>query len=739
MDSRYLRTWLLQILLLILSCSPGRSIDICHEGKRKTHGTLGTKGLASRVPSRGKQRMQLETVISSLTRGGSVRPRDLVEKGVKGPMEEKARAAGRLRRDGRVAESALSQRTEPIDRARFVPEELSSVPQKRKEKTFVAQCIAPLGMESRAIPDADITASSSFDSGNVGPHHGRLRQESHGGAWCPKQQITTEPREWLEIDLHTVHMITGTGTQGRFGNGQGVEYSEAYLLEYWRPKLGKWVRYRDVRGEEVIKGNTNTYLESKHELDPPMWASKVRFLPYSYHRRTVCMRVELYGCPWNDGIVSYSMPQGDKRSNWEFFDATYDGYWDGQLLRGLGQLTDGKIGPDNFKMSYYDYDRGQGWVGWRNDTRSGHPLEIKFEFDHVREFSAVHIYCNNQFTKEVQVFSEVSIMFSVGGKYYTGDPIVYSYMEDKIFEQSRNITIKLHHRIGKFVKLRFSFAAKWIMISEITFDSDIAHGNFTPEVPPTTEAPRSRDRNSARDNPLQAEVPVAKQDDPTYMAVIIGVLAAVILLLAVAIFLIVSRHRQRKNFASPLGAKSAIPSSNHQHLSPESAYGTTEKDPSLMTYRVEELDDRYAGTKLTTLPRDLNDRLLGDVRLDEYQEPFHENKYREPPHAAYYGYSTVVIDNKDLHDSVEQSDATYDYAVPMPVPSVSSDQDSVFSKSSSRGSAKSFFPPPPPPMSAPPPRGSNNLTYSNPPSPEPVCERERRGSKRREHSLHRYA
>lgn len=608
----------------------------------------------------------------------------------------------------------------------------------------ISQCIAPLGMESGAIPDADITASSSFDSGNVGPHRARLKQESHGGAWCPKQQITAEPREWLEIDLHTVHTITATGTQGRFGNGQGVEYSEAYMLEYWRPKLGKWVRYRNFRGEEVIAGNKNTYLESKHELEPSIWASKIRFLPYSYHRRTVCMRVELYGCPWNDGIVSYSMPQGDKRNNWEFFDATYDGYWDGQLLRGLGQLTDGKIGPDSIKMSYFDnYDRSQGWVGWKNDTRSGHPLEIKFEFDHVREFSAIHIYCNNQFTKDIQIFSEVSVMFSIGGRYYTGDPIVYSYMEDKIFEQPRNITIKLHHRIGKFVKLRFSFASRWIMISEVTFDSDIAHGNFTPETPPTTEAPRLRDRTLTRDNPLQAEVPVAKQDDPTYMAVIIGVLTVVILLLAVAIFLIVTRHRQRKNFASPLGAKSAIPTGNHQHLSPESAYGTTEKDPSLMTYRVEELDDRYAGTKLTTLPRDLNDRLLGDVRLDEYQEPFHENKYRESPHAAYYGYSTVVVDNKDLHDNVEQSDATYDYAVPMPVPSVSSDQDSVFSKSSSRGSAKaclqSFFPPPPPPMSAPPLRGSNNLTYSNPPSPEPVCERERRSSKRREHSLHRYA
>lgn len=55
----------------------------------------------------------------------------------------------------------------------------------------------------------------------------------------------------MEIDLHTVHLITATATQGRFGNGQGVEYSEAYLLEYWRPRLGKWVRYRDIKGQEV--------------------------------------------------------------------------------------------------------------------------------------------------------------------------------------------------------------------------------------------------------------------------------------------------------------------------------------------------------------------------------------------------------------------------------------------------------------------------------------------------------
>lgn len=98
------------------------------------------------------------------------------------------------------------------------------------------------------------------------------------------------------------------------------------------------------------------------------------------------------------------MLQGDKIGNdWTFFDATYDGHWDSELRRGLGQLTDGRTGPDNFKMSYYGNDRNQGWVGWKNESRAGQPVEIKFEFDNVREFSAVHIYCNNQFAKDVRV------------------------------------------------------------------------------------------------------------------------------------------------------------------------------------------------------------------------------------------------------------------------------------------------------------------------------------------------
>lgn len=48
---------------------------------------------------------------------------------------------------------------------------------------------------------------------------------------------------------------------------------------------------------------------------------------------------------------------------------------------------------------------GYEWVGWRNDTvgMAGKPVEMTFEFDQVRNFSAVVLHTNNMFSKDVQV------------------------------------------------------------------------------------------------------------------------------------------------------------------------------------------------------------------------------------------------------------------------------------------------------------------------------------------------
>lgn len=109
------------------------------------------------------------------------------------------------------------------------------------------------------------------------------------------------------------------------------------------------------------------------------------------------------------GIVSYSMPQGNKRSNGaELGDAAYDGAWGAELRGGLGQLVDGRFGGDDIREGA----RPSAWVGWRNDSRAGAPPAVTFEFDRVREFSALHIYCNNKFMRDVQVTTSAFYLFT---------------------------------------------------------------------------------------------------------------------------------------------------------------------------------------------------------------------------------------------------------------------------------------------------------------------------------------
>lgn len=418
----------------------------------------------------------------------------------------------------------------------------------------LAQCKNALGMESGEIKNEDISASSSFDGGSVGPQNARIRNELSGGAWCPKDPITRGSREFLEINLRTTRVITVTETQGRFGNGQGLEYAEQYAIEYWRPQGHKWIRYKNRTGEELFQGNTNTYTEVKQEVNPPIIASKIRFIPHSAHTRTVCMRVELYGCPWRDGLISYSMPQGERRgSEIDLFDMTYDGVEEENFLRGgLGQLTDGQKGQDNFRLDANGFGKGYEWVGWKNDT-AGHmrPIEITFEFDQVRNFSTAYFYTNNLFSKDVQVFSGAKIQFSIGGQYYNGEPLYFSYMPDTVMEQARNVTIRLQNRIGKFVKFQLNFASKWMMISEVSFESVVAVGNFTEETEPIPYVPSQKDPNAANYPPglRDDQVSTAVNDKALsnqYIGLIIGVLAAVILLLVLIIFVIIVRNRRRK-------------------------------------------------------------------------------------------------------------------------------------------------------------------------------------------------
>lgn len=130
------------------------------------------------------------------------------------------------------------------------------------------------------------------------------------------------------------------------------------------------------------------------------------------------------------------------------------------------------------------------------------------------------------------------------------------------------------------------------------------------------------------------------------MAIAIGVLMAIIILLAVAISFIVIRHKQRKCFASPLASKATIPGGTGagQHLHDK-------------TYHMNDMDEYHhessrcgnSSSNMSTLPVPLIKKVknqtdyLMDEKLDDYQEPYQALRY-----APYYSYSSVVMEMQDM-------------------------------------------------------------------------------------------
>ena len=349
-------------------------------------------------------------------------------------------------------------------------------------------CHLPLGMEKGHIKDEDITASSAFDLKSVGPHLARLDQDLQGGAWCPKKVIEPGVREWIQIDLQRPYRITQTATQGRYGGGQGQEYAEQFVLEYWRPSLKDWKTYRNHSGHSILPGNSNTYLANVNVLNPPIVASKVRFVPHSPHKRTVCMRVEVMGCLYEEAVMSYNAPAASDEFAPNFYlEDIYDGEekvldqadLGGQtmLVNGRGLLTDGLYGGNvSLQQAASNSLQAQGWVGWNNKNR---PLTLTFEFGQRQAFSSVTLTTYWEPGLGVKPFSQMLAYFSADGIHYHPQ-YVKAVNKAQPPQPRQNITLSLASRVGRFVRLELYFDGKWLMLSEVAFQSQSTNRAFLP-------------------------------------------------------------------------------------------------------------------------------------------------------------------------------------------------------------------------------------------------------------------
>ena len=90
----------------------------------------------------------------------------------------------------------------------------------------------------------------------------------------------------------------------------------------------------------------------------------------------------------------------------------------------------------------------------------------------IRSFRRVTFHINNHYSRDIQVFARAKIYFSnEEGKFGDDRAVDFLYMPDTVIEDARNVSVNLHGEHGRFVMVQLFFAAKWILISEVTFES----------------------------------------------------------------------------------------------------------------------------------------------------------------------------------------------------------------------------------------------------------------------------
>lgn len=519
------------------------------------------------------------------------------------------------------------------------------------------QCRYALGMEDGTIPDSDITASSAW-SDSTEAKHGRLSTGEGDGAWCPAGAVFPSGSEYLQIDLHQLHFLALVGTQGRHADGHGQEFARSYRLRYSRDGQ-KWITWKDRWGQEVVSGNENTYDVVLKDLGPPIVARMVRFYPLADRVMSVCLRVELYGCVWNDGLKAYTAPVGHVMHlpgmSIYLNDSTYDGSTEqGMQFGGLGQLCDGVLGGDDFIQTKelrvwpgYDY------LGWSREALGQGSVDIEFHFEKPRIFHTMQVHSNNRHTQGVRVFSKVECLFKPGILQPWSSPALALPvpLEDLKDPSSRPISLPLGAKAAQILRCKFYFADRWLLISEISFlsepfDEDVKDadsfppnfpkfGNtstFPPPVNQTTSAPASSSSsNTARpsDPPFtttfmtdttgnwtlagpevagvtsRAGLPVAK-DDSSNTAILIGCLVGIILLLLAVIAVILWRQYWKKILGKAQGSLSS--DELRVHLSVPS--------DNVVINNTHSYSSRYQ--RIHTFPDDRDHDREGE---GEYQEP----------------------------------------------------------------------------------------------------------------------
>lgn len=119
----------------------------------------------------------------------------------------------------------------------------------------------------------------------------------------------------------------------------------------------------------------------------------------------------------------------------------------------------------------------QSWMGWNLHSRQRASFNLvsfsqslcayKKEQSKVKSL-LIFVSKKKLFLK---VFSEALVYLSLDGDRFQATPVRIHPVVERARQFTVNVTIPLHNRVGRFLKLQMRFASRWILLSEVSFDS----------------------------------------------------------------------------------------------------------------------------------------------------------------------------------------------------------------------------------------------------------------------------
>ncbi|KAF7251115.1 Coagulation factor V [Varanus komodoensis] len=155
-------------------------------------------------------------------------------------------------------------------------------------------CFVPLGMETGAITNEQITASSFKRTwwSSWKPSLARLNLRGQTNAWQAK---SNNQHQWLQIDLLQPKKITGIATQG--AKSMTTEMFVKTFSILYSDDGSEWKSYMDdsKSSEKVFTANINSHGQVKNYFKPPIVSGFIRVIPKTWNQ-SIALRVELFGC-----------------------------------------------------------------------------------------------------------------------------------------------------------------------------------------------------------------------------------------------------------------------------------------------------------------------------------------------------------------------------------------------------------------------------------------------------------